>query len=151
MEVKDYPNYLIYEDGRVYSKNKNKFMKPQFNNHNGYYKLNLCKDGKKKPFLIHRLVALHYIPLIDGKDMVDHIDQNKTNNDISNLRWVNHSENMINSGVHKNNKLGHKHIRLTRCNAYQVIIIRNKKMVYTKTFKTLEEAIIGRDDFIQYY
>ena len=150
MEVKDYPNYLIYKDGRVYSKNRNIFMKSRLDK-DGYYTVCLCKNMKKKYFLIHRLIALHYIPLVDEKNLVDHIDRNKTNNDISNLRWVNSSENNINTGVQKTNKLGHKNISLTKCNTYEVRIIRNKKMVYDKTFKTLEEAIIGRDDFIQYY
>ena len=148
MEIIDYPNYLIYDDGRVYSKNKNRFLKPVLNI-TGYYMINLYKDGKKKYCKIHRLVALHYIPLIDGKNMVDHIDRNKTNNNISNLRWVNNSENKINTGVQKNNVCGHKLIRLTKNNTYKVHIKRNKKDVYQKTFKTLEEAIVGRDDFIK--
>jgi hypothetical protein len=148
MEIIDYHNYLIYDDGRVYSKNRNRFLKPHLNS-TGYYMINLYKDGKKKYCKIHRLVASHYIPLVDGKNMVDHIDRNKTNNDISNLRWVNNSENNLNKGVHKNNVLGHKLIRLTKNNTYKVHIKRNKKDVYQKTFKTLEEAIVGRDDFIK--
>ncbi len=150
MEIKDYENYLIYDDGRVYSKYTKKFMKPFLDNY-GYYRIDLCKDGNRKKFRIHRLVALYYLPLVDGKDIVDHIDRDKTNNDISNLRWVNHSENMINSGVYKNNVCGHKHIGLTKCNTYRVQIRRNGKSVYNKTFKTLDEAIIGRDNFIQNY
>jgi len=150
MEVKDYENYLIYDDGRVYSKYKNRFLKPALDNY-GYYKVHLFKDGKKKKFRIHRLIALHYIPLIDGKDIVDHIDQNKTNNDISNLRWVNHSENKINTPIYKNNKCCHKNIGITKSNTYRVEINRNCKLVYDKTFKTLDEAIIARDNFIQNY
>jgi hypothetical protein len=148
MEVKDYPNYLIYDDGRVYSKNKNIFLKQNLNSI-GYYKVNLWKNNKAKTFSIHRLVALHYIPLVDEKDYVDHIDQNKTNNDISNLRWVNNSENAINTGVNKNNKCGHKNISLTKRNTYQVNIYRNGKYVYSKNFKTLEEAIVGRDNYVE--
>jgi len=150
MEIQNYPNYLIYDDGRVYSKKYKRFLKPYLNK-DGYYKVDLVKDGKKKTFRIHRLFALYYLPLVDGKDIVDHIDRDKTNNDISNLRWVNHSENKINTGVYKNNKLGHKHIGLTKCNTYKVQIRRNHKFVYNKTFKTLDEAIIGRDNFIQNY
>ena len=151
MEIKDYPNYLIYEDGRVYSKKYKRFMKPHLNKQTGYYIVDLYKDNKRKKFPIHRLIALHYLSLVDGKDMVDHIDQNKTNNDISNLRWVTNSENIINRGVQSNNKLGHKNIGLTASNAYQVKITRNGKSAYDKTFKTLDEAIIARDNFIQNY
>jgi hypothetical protein len=149
MEVKDYPNYLIYDDGRVYSKKYKRFMKPQLNKQTNYYMVCLYKNKKPKYCYIHRLIALHYIPLIDEKDMVDHIDRNKTNNDISNLRWVNNSENQINTEVKSNNKLGHKNIRLLKCNTYNVRIMRNCKFVYNKTFKTLEEAIIARDNYVE--
>lgn len=43
---------------------------------------------------IHRIVALEFLERIDGKDFVDHIDGNKENNIIENLRWVTRSENM---------------------------------------------------------
>jgi hypothetical protein len=150
MEIQDYPNYLIYNDGRVYSKNKNIFLKQRLNKQTNYYMVSLYKNKKPKYCYIHRLIALHYIPLIDGKNQVDHIDQNRTNNDISNLRWVDCSENQINTGVKKNNKLGHKNISLRRDrNTYRVHIIRNGKCVYQKNFKTLEEAIIGRDNYLE--
>ena len=150
MEIIDYPNYLIYNDGRVQNKKTKRFLKP-YSDNNGYYRVDLYNNGKRKNFKIHRLIALHYIPLVDGKDLVDHIDRNTSNNDISNLRWADNSENTINTGVSKNNKCGHKNIRLTNSNAYDVRIIRNGNSVYSKSFKTLDEAIIARDNFIQYY
>ncbi len=146
MEVKDYPNYLIYEDGRVYSKKRKKFLKSRLEK-KGYYVVDLCKDGKKKLCKIHRLIALHYIPLVDGKDMVDHIDQNKTNNDISNLRWVNSSENQRNTGVQKNNRSGHKHITLTRSDTYQ-FRLNYKNEYHSKIFKTLDECIKYRNNYM---
>jgi len=148
MEIIDYPNYLIYKDGRVQNKKTKRFLKPSLIGI-GYYAVCLCKNCKRKLCKIHRLVALHYIQLVDGKDMVDHIDRNKTNNDISNLRWVNRSENMINTGVRKNNGCGHKNIHLTINNTYKVIITRNCKCVYRKNFKTLDEAIIDRDNYLR--
>ena len=148
MEIQNYPNYLIYDDGRVYSKKTKIFMKHTLNNCN-YYVVNLCKDGKQKHFLVHRLIALHYIPKVEGKDMIDHIDRNRTNNNnINNLRWVNKSENTINTGMKKNNKLGYRNICLTTSSTYKVEIQRNNKRVYYKTFKTLDEAIIKRDEFL---
>ena len=151
MEIQNYSNYLIYDDGRVENKKYKRFLKPHLNKQTGYYRVGLCKDDNRKYFLIHRLVALHYIALVDGKDFVDHIDRNRTNNDISNLRWVNNSENNINTLVRKTNKCGHKNIGLLKCNTYNVRIRRNYKVVYNKTFKTLDEAIVARDDFIQNY
>ena len=149
MEIIDYPNYLIYEDGRVQKKKTKRFLKSQLNKQINYYMVVLSKNNKTKNFLIHRLVALHYIPLVDGKNQVDHIDRNKTNNNISNLRWVNNSENGINKGIQSNNKCGHKNIQLTINNTYKVIIARNCKCVYRKTFKTLDEAIIAKDNYLR--
>jgi len=146
MEVKDYPNYLIYDDGRVYSKYSNRFLKPNLNGY-GYLKIVLCKDKKPKTFNIHKLVATHYIPLIEGKDQVDHIDRNKLNNNVSNLRWCSRSENQHNRGVHCNNKLGIQYIN-KRHNRYRFAISRNGKQ-YEKTFKTLEEAIKYRDMYLE--
>ena len=99
MEIQNYPNYLIYIDGRVQNKKTKRFLKQQLNKQNGYYKVQLYKNSKKKNFEIHRLLALHYIQLVDGKDFVDHIDRNKTNNDISNLGWVNNTENQLNCEI----------------------------------------------------
>ena len=94
MEVQGYPNYVIYEDGRVWSKGY-KNASPKFLTNNldsmGYYSLTLRHPKKK--FYIHRLVAIHYIPNPLNKEQVDHKDGNKLNNDISNLRWVDNREN----------------------------------------------------------
>ena len=92
MEIVDYPNYLIYEDGRVYNQKFKRYVKPR-NNKYGYYQCKLCKNGKPKSVMIHRLVAIHYIPNPDNKPCIDHIDGNKINNNINNLRWVSHIEN----------------------------------------------------------
>jgi hypothetical protein len=64
-----------------------------FINSNGY-ETAVIQDGvKTKHFAVHRLVALHFIPLIDGKDYVNHIDGVKKNNTVDNLEWVTRSEN----------------------------------------------------------
>ena len=92
MEIENYPNYLIYEDGRVWSKwSKGRFLKPiKVAKYLGY---NLCINGEKKILKIHRLIAIHYIPNPLNKKIVDHKDGNKYNNNINNLRWVSSSEN----------------------------------------------------------
>ena len=92
MEINNYQDYLIYRDGRVFNKRYNRFLKPCKNTH-GYLRVDLCKNGKHKNFLNHRLVAIHYIDNPENKPCVDHIDGNKTNNNISNLRWVTKIEN----------------------------------------------------------
>lgn len=56
-------------------------------------RVTLWKDGKEKYWLVHRLVALAFIPKIDGKEYINHIDGNPKNNNIENLEWCNHTEN----------------------------------------------------------
>jgi len=68
----------------------------QNNDRYGYRCLNLCKDNKRKKYLIHRLVALAFIPNPENKPFIDHIDNNSLNNHISNLRWATFSENSMN-------------------------------------------------------
>ena len=99
MEIEDYPDYLIYPDGRVYSKfGKGMFMKPPADTY-GYLYVGLTKDGKQKNMTIHRLIGNAYIPNPENKPCIDHKDHNRQNNDISNLRWVTHSENNRNRQV----------------------------------------------------
>lgn len=60
----------------------------------GYMCINLKKNGHVKTYNIHRLVALHFLPKIEGKDVVNHIDSDKSNNHVSNLEWCTQSENI---------------------------------------------------------
>ena len=151
MDIVGYENYLIYDDGRVYSKQrqgaKGKFLK-SFIDKDGYYRVDLRTNGKKKSFTIHRLVGLHYLENVEDKNEIDHIDRNKTNNHISNLRWCNKSENQLNKGVSKNNVLGIKHIRKTKYDTYTFTIYRQDKW-HTKSFKALDECIKYRDEYLK--
>tara|TARA_R110002096_G_scaffold193376_1_gene375035 strand:- start:1268 stop:1738 length:471 start_codon:yes stop_codon:yes gene_type:complete len=152
MEIIDYPNYLIYEDGRVWSKNgKGMFLKPS-EDRNGYYFINLSKKGKPKPTKIHRLVGIHYIPNPENKRDVHHIDGNKLNNNISNLMWCSHQENCnAFQSVRTNNTSGHKNIWFHKQNqnwCFEKIVFGKK---HSKSFKTLEEAIIYKEEYIKKY
>lgn len=62
----------------------------------GYLRLNLSKNGKKKNFAVHRLVAMAFIPNSESKPQVDHIDTDLKNNSVSNLRWATPYENIHN-------------------------------------------------------
>lgn len=58
----------------------------------GYYRVNLCKNGKCKCYLVHRLVAEAFIP---EHFTVNHKDGDKSNNTVDNLEWVTQKENNI--------------------------------------------------------
>lgn len=67
----------------------------------GYKKVVLCKNGEIENKNIHRLVAEAFIPNPDNKPCVNHIDCDKTNNNIENLEWCTQSENAFHA--HRNN------------------------------------------------
>jgi len=109
MEIQGYPNYLIYPDGRVFTKKRERvkggFLKP--NKNNGYPYVILCNENKQKTFKIHILVAIHYIPNPDNKDFVDHINRIRDDNRVENLRWATKSENERNRTIKQDKKIPH--------------------------------------------
>lgn len=92
--------YEVSDQGRVKSLKygKERIMKP-LNNTWGYHQVSLCKDGHTKPLLVHRLVAEAFIPNPQGLETVNHKDEVKTNNTVSNLEWMSKRDN-INYGTH---------------------------------------------------
>lgn len=77
----------------MWSCKRNRYLSP-FTNNKGYRAINIiAANGKRKGELIHRLVALHFINNPNGYPEVDHIDRDKENNNVDNLRWVTKSEN----------------------------------------------------------
>lgn len=88
--------YEISSYGRVKSFKSHpsgKILKTSLDS-NGYPKISLSKNGAKKDATVHRLVAETYLPRVDGKTCVNHIDGNKANNRLDNLEWCTYSENI---------------------------------------------------------
>lgn len=85
-------NYEISNYGRIKNTKTNHIVKPD-KEEKGYCRLSIKVNGKKKHFAVHRLVAIAFIPNPENKKQVDHIDNNKTNNRVENLRWVSNKEN----------------------------------------------------------
>ena len=126
---------------------KKQLLKPNYRE-NGYLTIDLCDDTFRTKQLVHRLVAFAFVenPDPDNYTIVDHIDRNKQNNRADNLRWTNHSGNAFNQAF-KGNKIGHQYIKVqNKCESYRVFI---RARGYDKTFSTLSEAIIARDNFLK--
>lgn len=95
--------YQVSNQGNVRSLNwrntgevRNLFLKP----HNqGYLQVELAKNGKRKMFTVHRLVALHFVIGYREGFVVNHINENKTDNRTINLEWCNQSTNTKHSIV----------------------------------------------------
>ena len=98
--IRGFENYLISNQGRVWNSKTKRFV--GCNNGNGYQHVLLRQNGTHQTFTIHRLVMTYFgPPQPEGKTDVDHIDRDKSNNRIENLRWVNKSENARNKGKYK--------------------------------------------------
>lgn len=83
--------YEVSSAGRIRNKH-GKILKPHKAT-NGYYRIILYNNGALKSYAVHRLVATAFIPNTRGAECVNHIDECKTNNDVSNLEWVTPHEN----------------------------------------------------------
>lgn len=97
-DIKGYEGkYAVTEDGQIFSYKSNRFLKPS-NNGNGYFAVSLCSGGTINKQYVHRLVAEAFLPNPEGKIEVNHINEDKSDNSVSNLEWVTHKEN-INHGT----------------------------------------------------
>lgn len=93
-DIKDYEGiYQISNMGRVKNIKYNRFLKTSITR--GYQTVVLSKNNKQKSYLVHRLVMKNFYP-IDNMDnlQVNHKDENKLNNCLSNLEWMTRKENV---------------------------------------------------------
>ena len=104
--IMDFEGYYITPEGKVFcdlgrgNRNRNKRcekyeIKPRVAR-NGYLRVYMRSslDGKRYDRYIHRLVAIHFLEKVEGKNVVNHKDGNRSNNEDSNLEWVTTKENM---------------------------------------------------------
>lgn len=158
-DITDYEGkYQVSNLGRVRSlKHKHgNYSQPKilndYKNNRDYHFVQLCKKGKAKGFLIHRLVGIAFIENPENKKTIDHIDKNKSNNQLSNLRWATNDEQIenkefpltINAVI---GGTGEKYIHYMRDkNKYRVYKKKNNPVL--AYFKTLEEAVNFRNEYL---
>ena len=111
--IKEFEGYYeVSNMGRVRSLNykrtgKEKILK-NIEDYKGYLEVGLTKNGKRKQFKVHRLVAEAFIPNPENKPCIDHINTIRNDNRIENLRWATHEENSNNPLTKKKMSENHR-------------------------------------------
>lgn len=141
-QILDFPEYEVSSLGRV--RNCNGYILQGTVTREGYRVVGLRKDFKTYTKKVSRLVGLSFLTSVEGKTEIDHLNKDRADDRIENLKWANRSEQMINTY----DKTDHRCIYKTKCNTYKVDIIRDRRHIYNKTFKTLAEAIGARDSYL---
>lgn len=162
MPIKGLENlYQISNLGKI--SNYKKILKP-FKNNSGYLVIDLHYQGSKKKYLVHRLVAENFLPK-SNKSLVNHIDGNKENNQVTNLEWCTNSENILHARRTGLNPYNYptKGLKLGKTSSYTGVgfdksrnkwygsIRVNGKNVERKRFDTEEEAALWVNYLIDKY
>ncbi len=143
--IKGYNNYILSSDGIVFNLKSLIFIK-QCINAQGYYQFKMYNNhGKLKSVTMHRILALTFIDNQLNKPCVDHIDNIKTNNNLTNLRWSTKKENGRNSKLNKRSTTNVKGVYFSKVRQkYIAQIMVDGKSFYLGCFVTLEEAKLVR-------
>ena len=141
----DYLGYKVYENGDILRKNGKGMLKPVMIK-GGYLRVNLWSNKKRVSMLVSRMVALCYIPNPDNKPEVDHIlHEEKTNNNVNNLRWATSSEQNINRGMMCSNTSSVEGVSKDGKYWRARLAINGKTM--TKTYKSFDKAVEKRKEW----
>ena len=142
--INGFSNYEISNFGNVRNIKTGKILKQCFNN-SGYKMVNIMDEGKQSAKQIHRLIAMMFIPNPNNKTTIDHIDNDKANNNINNLRWVTQQENSSNRSLSKKNTSGNKGVCFNKkLNKWQAQIMYKNIIKHLGLFDNKEDAIIAR-------
>jgi hypothetical protein len=140
--VECFPGYTVHSSGQV----KGPTGIILSGSTREYCRVNLYRDKCQFTKTVHRLVAQAFIPNPDGLPEVDHINQNKLDNRVENLRWADKSVQMINRPYKSTSP--HRNIQVRKDGYFSVRLYR-KGNFKSKTVKTLEEAIAARDELLR--
>ena len=135
-DIPGFPGYTVNKKGEVKGK-KGWILKPAITK-DGYHQLIICDDdGQQKHLMVNRIMGKLFLENPDNLTELDHIDGNRSNNHISNLRWVTPRQNLCLQERVKNAKC----YRLLPNGSFQVRYQIEEGQKFDKTFKTEEEAI----------
>lgn len=100
-DIEGYEGYQVSSLGRVKAKEKidgngnlrkERMLLPY--NHNGYNRVGLVSNGKRKHYFVHRLVATAFVPNPNGYEFINHKSEVKTDNSVDNLEWCDFTYNI---------------------------------------------------------
>lgn len=135
------PKYYVSNNGDIYSTKRNKILK-QRTTRKGYKTVSIIGEDKvKHTVFVHRAVALAWIPNPDNKPQVHHKDEDKTNNNISNLAWVTDIE---------NNNAGTRNSRISKTMGRPVVLtnIKDGSKLYFDSSREARRAGYVIDSYI---
>ena len=140
-QIPGYDEYDVSSLGRVRSRKfgGERILRINTNySKKGYRGIMLSKEGKVKMLQISRLLAQSFIPNPEGLPEVDHIDKDRTNDKLENLRWCTRSQNLLNTRKRSTNKSGIKGISRDKKSWCVRLTVNGKH--YRKNFKEIGDA-----------
>jgi hypothetical protein len=147
-QITNYPNYEISNHGNVRNTKTGRTLKIKIRKDNySEVGLPILINGKNKQtwLKIHRLIGLAFIDNPDNKKCIDHIDCDRQNNHVSNLRWATHTENQQNSSLHKNNSTGVKGVSFQKkLKKFKATIMLDGISIHLGFFENLDDAKAAR-------
>jgi hypothetical protein len=154
-KIDDY-DYSINELAQIRNDLTGRILKNQMND-KGYFNIVLFKDGKKKHFRIHRLLCKCFKDDFSDELFVDHINKDKLDNRLENLRMVTKAQNNKNRDSYKDSSSKYKGVYFDKNNnKWKASITINYKQIYIGRYQTELEAAQAYNNYIdqnnlQYY
>jgi hypothetical protein len=155
LDIKMFNNeYQISNLGRVKSNDRKYLMKGKYpsikkgklltiDKSTNYDRVQIIFDGQRNKYLVHRLVAIAFIPNDDKtKTQVNHLDGNKRNNNLDNLEWVTHGENMKHSYKELNRTLPNRKLTTEQIKEIRQIVGKTNTQIgldYNVSNSTISE------------
>ena len=137
--IKSLPGYSVSDKGRVRKDETGQIM--VLSKNGGYCRITITKH-------VHRLVAEAFIEKPDDKSWVDHIDGNRSNNSVENLRWVTPSENCTAYGYHSRIKNKRRKVKATHLDGRTIIF--DSRQACAEYFGCSDSEIIYNKTYIKH-